>query len=114
MAAVLIVDYFAGARHGTPGQRWDLSAGAASRWAMLVPWAVGFVVYQLINPGYVSWWASAWTSFGHDIGFTPAGWMSASILSFCAAGIVTLLVRGLAKADIVPLLVRGLVKLVRH
>jgi nucleobase:cation symporter-1, NCS1 family len=93
MAAVLIVDYFFGAG----GQRWDLSADAASRWAMLVPWAVGFVVYQLINPGYVSWWASAWTSFGQDIGFTPASWMSASILSFCAAGIVTLMVRGLTK-----------------
>lgn len=96
MAAVLIVDYFAGPLFGR-GQRWDLSADAASRWAMLVPWAVGFVVYQLINPGYISWWASAWTSFGQDIGFTPASWMSASILSFCAAGIVTLLVRGLAK-----------------
>jgi hypothetical protein len=64
---------------------------------MLLPWAVGFVIYQLINPGYVSWWASAWSSFGHSIGFTPASWMSASILSFCAAGIVTLLVRGTAK-----------------
>jgi nucleobase:cation symporter-1, NCS1 family len=97
MAAVLIVDYFSGPLFGERGQRWDLSADAASRWAMLVPWAVGFVVYQLINPGYVSWWASAWTSFGQDIGFTVESWMSASILSFCAAGMVTLLVRGLAK-----------------
>jgi hypothetical protein len=64
---------------------------------MLLPWAVGFVIYQLINPGYVSWWASAWSSFGRSIGFTPASWMSASILSFCAAGIMTLLVRGTAK-----------------
>jgi NCS1 family nucleobase:cation symporter-1 len=90
LAAVLIADYFSGA----PG-RWDLSAGARSRWVMLLPWAVGFVLYQLINPGYVSWWASAWISFGQDIGFTPASWMSASILSFCAAGAVTLLVRGM-------------------
>ena len=64
---------------------------------MLLPWAVGFVVYQLINPGYVSWWASAWSSFGRAIGFTPASWMSASILSFCAAGLVTLLVRGMTR-----------------
>jgi len=91
MAAVLIVDYFA-----PPRRHWDLSAAARSRWIMLLPWAAGFVVYQLINPGYVSWWASAWSSFGRDIGFTPASWMSASILSFCAAGIVTLLVRGIA------------------
>jgi hypothetical protein len=64
---------------------------------MLLPWAAGFVVYQLINPGYVSWWASAWSAFGHDVGFTPAAWMSASILSFCTAGILTLLVSGVAR-----------------
>jgi purine-cytosine permease-like protein len=101
MSAVLITDYFAdyfAAPHGEArGHGWDLSASARSRWPMLLPWAVGFVIYQLINPGYVSWWASAWSSFGHDIGFTPASWMSASILSFCAAGIMTLLVRGMAK-----------------
>jgi nucleobase:cation symporter-1, NCS1 family len=86
MSAVMITDYFA-----TPGRRWDLSVTARSRWLMLVPWAAGFVTYQLINPGYVSWWASAWASFGHDIGFTPASWMSASILSFCVAAVLTLL-----------------------
>jgi putative hydroxymethylpyrimidine transporter CytX len=96
MSAVLIADYFADYL-AVPRRLWDLSADARSRWSMLLPWAVGFVIYQLINPGYVSWWASAWSSFGHDIGFTPAGWMSASILSFCAAGIMTLLVRGTAR-----------------
>jgi len=84
LSAVLIADYFVVSRG-----RWDLSAAARSRWLMLVPWAAGFVTYQLVNPGYVSWWASAWTSFGHDIGFTPVGWMSASILSFAVAAAVT-------------------------
>ncbi len=92
MTAVLITDYFVVSRG-----RWDLSAAARSRWLMLLPWAVGFVTYQLINPGYVSWWASAWTSFGHDIGFTAASWMSASILSFAVAAAVTLLVGGLTR-----------------
>jgi putative hydroxymethylpyrimidine transporter CytX len=96
MSAVLIADYFADYL-AVPRRQWDLSADARSRWSMLLPWAAGFVIYQLINPGYVSWWASAWSSFGHDIGFTPASWMSASILSFCAAGIMTLLVRGTAR-----------------
>jgi nucleobase:cation symporter-1, NCS1 family len=86
MSAVLIVDYFV-----VSGRNWDLSAAARSRWLMLVPWAAGFVTYQLINPGYVSWWASGWTSIGHAIGFTPATWMSASILSFGVAAVITLL-----------------------
>ena len=92
MSAVLIADYFAVSRG-----RWDLSVAARSRWLMLLPWAAGFVTYQLINPGYVSWWAAGWTSFGRDIGFTPASWMSASILSFTVAAAVTLTVGGLAR-----------------
>ncbi len=92
MSAVLIADYFV-----PPRRHWDLSATARSRWLMLLPWAAGFVTYQLINPGYVSWWASAWTSFGHDIGFTPASWMSASILSFCVAAAITMLVGWLTR-----------------
>jgi len=98
MSAVLITDYFlVSGRHGFSGQHWDLSAAARSRWLMLVPWAAGFVTYQLINPGYVSWWVSAWTSFGRGIGFTPASWMSASILSFAVAAVITLLAGGLTR-----------------
>jgi NCS1 family nucleobase:cation symporter-1 len=91
LSAVLIADYFLASRG-----HWDLSAAARSRWLMLLPWAAGFVTYQLINPGYVSWWAAAWTSFGHDLGFTPASWMSASILSFAVAAVITPIVTALA------------------
>jgi NCS1 family nucleobase:cation symporter-1 len=92
MTAVLIMDYFVVSRRG-----WDLSASAPSRWLMLPPWAAGFVTYQLINPGYVSWWASAWTSIGHAIGFTPDSWMSASIMSFAVAAVITLATGALAR-----------------
>ena len=92
MSAVLIADYFV-----VSGRHWDLSAASRSRWLMLLPWAAGFVTYQLINPGYVSWWASAWTSIGHAIGFTPASWMSASILSFAVAAVITLLTGALTR-----------------
>ena len=92
MTAVLITDYFI-----VSGRRWDLSVTARSRWLMLLPWAAGFVTYQLINPGYVSWWVSAWTSVGRLIGFTPASWMSASILSFAVAAVITLLLGGLVR-----------------
>jgi NCS1 family nucleobase:cation symporter-1 len=85
LSAVLITDYYVIARGD-----WDVSQQAGTRWLMLVPWAAGFVSYQLINPGYVSWWASAWTTLAAWIGFTPASWMSASILSFAVAAVITL------------------------
>jgi putative hydroxymethylpyrimidine transporter CytX len=83
LSAVLIVDFrLVGAA------RWDLSRRAPTRWSMLVAWAVGFVVYQLINPGYIGWWVSMWGHVTQAIGFTPAGWMSASILSFLVAAVL--------------------------
>ncbi len=92
MFAVLVVDFFILSKG-----RWDLSARAPSRWIMLVPWAAGFVVYQLINPGYISWWVAAWAQIAHLIRFTPASWMSASILSFCVAAAATLAIGGITR-----------------
>jgi nucleobase:cation symporter-1, NCS1 family len=92
MCAVFIADFFILAKG-----HWDVSATARTRWLMALPWAAGFVTYQFINPGYVSWWASAWTSAAHAVGFTPASWMSASICSFAVAAVATLAVGGLAR-----------------
>jgi nucleobase:cation symporter-1, NCS1 family len=86
MSAVLIIDFFVLARG-----RWDLSSRAPTRWLMLLAWAAGFVTYQLINPGYVSWWVSIWSAIARAVGFTPASWMSASICSFAVAAVATLL-----------------------
>jgi putative hydroxymethylpyrimidine transporter CytX len=91
MFGVLVVDFFVLARGS-----WDLSTRSPARYAMLIPWAVGFVTYQLINPGYISWWVAAWTRFGHAIGFRPESWMSASICSFVVAGLLTVIGGGLA------------------
>ncbi len=85
LAGVLAVDYFVVSQ-----RQWDLSESAPLRWLMLVPWLVGFVIYQLVNPGYVDWWARAWSRVDSWLGFTPASWMSASILSFAVAAVVTL------------------------
>jgi len=93
MFAVLVVDYFAfSGRHG-----WDLTPTARPRWVMLAPWAAGFVTYQLIYPGQVSWWATAWGEIGHAIGFTAQPWMSASLLSFVVAAAATALLGGAAQ-----------------
>ncbi|HEY7925879.1 MAG TPA: cytosine permease [Candidatus Dormibacteraeota bacterium] len=88
MVAVFLVDYFL--LHGR--RAWDCSYDAPPRWAMLVPWALGFCTYQMVNPGSVSWWASAWSSAQRAIGFTPPTWMSASVTSFVVAAAATLVV----------------------
>jgi purine-cytosine permease-like protein len=88
MFAVFAVDYFLlGGR-----TRWNTAVDAPNRWRMLLPWASGFVAYQLVNPGSVSAWASFWTSVAGRVGFTPATWMSASIVSFVVAAALTALV----------------------
>jgi len=85
MSAVFIVDFFV-LSHG----RWNLSSRAPRRLTMLVPWAAGFVAYQLINPGYISWWVSLWTNVDRLIDFRAASWMSASLCSFFVAAAATL------------------------
>jgi putative hydroxymethylpyrimidine transporter CytX len=81
---VFAVDYFLISRG-----RWDVTAAAPQRWVMLLPWGAGFVAYQLLNPGYLDWWASMWRHVQHWLHFTPTSWMSASIISFAVAALVT-------------------------
>jgi putative hydroxymethylpyrimidine transporter CytX len=92
LTAVLLVDYFIGRR-----RRWDVSEAAPARWVMVVPWVVGFVVYQAVNPGYVGWWVDRWTTVDRWLHFTPQTWMSASLLSFGVAALLTLPVTALAR-----------------
>lgn len=85
MFAVFAVRYFWRGGHRT----WDTSTSARPQWTMLAPWLIGFLVYQLINPGQVGWWVTAWTHVQTWLHFTPESWMSASVLSFVAAGLIT-------------------------
>jgi NCS1 family nucleobase:cation symporter-1 len=72
--------------------RWDVSEDAPTRWVMLVPWITGFVVYQLVNPGFVSWWATFWMTRRAQLGIAIPTWMSASIMSFLVAALLTLVI----------------------
>jgi len=90
--AVVLVDWFFVSKG-----KWDLSETAKLRTWTIVPWAVGFVVYQLINPGSASIWSKLWINVDTAIHFTPAPWMSASIFSFLSAGLITMLVGPLAQ-----------------
>jgi putative hydroxymethylpyrimidine transporter CytX len=89
---VFAVDYF-----GISRGNWDVSAAAPQRWVMLLPWLAGFVAYQLLNPGYVHWWAAMWRHIQHWLHFTPPSWMSASIVSFAVAALVTVPVGALRR-----------------
>jgi purine-cytosine permease-like protein len=85
LTAVFLVDYFLGR-----GRRaWDTSDRAPARWPMVLPWLAGFAVYQLIYPGGISWWVSAWQWIAARLHFTPADWMSASVGSFVVAALLT-------------------------
>jgi undecaprenyl-phosphate 4-deoxy-4-formamido-L-arabinose transferase len=95
LLGVLAVDWFVVSR-----QRWDLSESAPVRWSMIVPWALGFIAYQLINPGYVDWWVRGWAHVRAWLHFTPTDWMSASLLSFLVAAAATLLTGVLARARV--------------
>ena len=53
------------------------------------------VIYQFINPGYISWWVTMWGHVASSVGFTAQSWMSASILSFVVAAVVTLAIGGI-------------------
>jgi putative hydroxymethylpyrimidine transporter CytX len=84
LLGVFVVDYFL-LRRGC----WDLSESAPTRALMLIPWVVGFAVYQLINPGYIGPWSRMWGHVQVWLHFSPSSWMSASLISFAVAAAVT-------------------------
>jgi putative hydroxymethylpyrimidine transporter CytX len=85
LLGVLVVDWFVVSR-----RQWDLGTAVRSRWGTLVAWLLGFLAYQLINPGYVEWWARIWRHVDEWLHFTPTNWMSASIISFAVAAVAAL------------------------
>ena len=87
LAAVLIVTFF------TQRRPWDTSANAPARPWLLLPWAVGFAAYQLVQTTELStWWEERWGDARTALHFTKQLWMSASLLSFAVAGVATLVV----------------------
>jgi putative hydroxymethylpyrimidine transporter CytX len=79
------VDYYVLRR-----RQWDTTERARPRWEMLVPWLAGFVAYQLVNPGGVSWWSKFWIDRQQDLHLTVPSWASASLLSLGVAAALAL------------------------
>ncbi len=84
------------------GKGWDVGPDAPARWWFLAPWAAGFVVYQLVNPGIVGWWQRFWLARADDIGFIPPTWLSASLASFAVAAGLTLLLGAAVRRRTAP------------
>ncbi|GII77672.1 cytosine permease [Sphaerisporangium rufum] len=94
MFAVLAVDYFllGGAA------RWDTSERAPSRWAMTVPWLLGFAAYWLVTAtSTVTWWDGIWAAAREALGFHRQDWMNAALAAFLVAGLLTLLAGRVAR-----------------
>ncbi len=72
------------------GRGWDTSAEAPARPGMLLAWLIGFLCYQLINPGSIAYWSDFWTSAGTRLHTLGLSWLSASIASFAVAVLVAL------------------------
>jgi putative hydroxymethylpyrimidine transporter CytX len=91
LVAVFVLTYFV-----LPRGAWDTSDTARARPALLLPWAAGFVAYQLTLPtwfaGPGAGWTAWWGARQADLGIDPANGWSASLVSLAVAAVLTLVV----------------------
>jgi putative hydroxymethylpyrimidine transporter CytX len=102
LAVVLVTDFYLvrALTYGRVGAGYDVREPGRNRWLLVLPWAVGFVAYQLVNPGLVAGWTDWWLDLRVALGLQPPGWLSASVAAAVAAFVATLVVA-------VPLAVRA-------
>jgi len=89
LVAVFSIAYFL-----TPRGQWDVSDTARARPLFLLPWAAGFVAYQLTLPTYFQGpgaaWTAWWTARQADLGISASNGWSASVVSLAVAAVLTL------------------------
>jgi putative hydroxymethylpyrimidine transporter CytX len=88
LLGVLVADFFLLGH----GRDWNLDRTAPSRWGTVAAWVIGFAAYQLIRPSDIGWWSTGWVRIAGWLHFTPADWMSASLLSFAVAVLATVMI----------------------
>lgn len=87
LAGVLVVAY-----HLVPRGAWDTSDTAPARPLLLLPWAAGFIAYQLTLPTYfdgTAGWTSWWAARQADLGISATNGLSASLVSLTVATLLT-------------------------
>ena len=91
LVGVFVVAYFA-----VPRGAWNVSDTAPARPWLLLPWAAGFVAYQLTLPTYFdgpgAGWTAWWSARQADLGIDPANGWSASLVSLAVAALLTAVV----------------------
>lgn len=101
---VPLVGVFVVAYYLVPHQTWDVSERAPARPWLLLPWAAGFVAYQLTLPTHFTdtfaGWTQWWTARQADLGIPEANGLSASLVSLAVAALLTVVV-------CLPQIVRG-------
>ena len=80
--------YDVGALYERDGAYWY---AAGINWPLIAAWAIGFLTYNWINPGTVSWWSGWMTSLlGEWLSLpTASSWLGASLTSFVVAAAAT-------------------------
>ena len=91
LAGVLVVAYYL-----VPRGAWDVSESSPGRPLLLLPWAAGFVAYQLTLPTYFAGpgagWTAWWSARQADLGISATSGLSASLVSLTVATVLTALV----------------------
>ncbi|MCA1712903.1 MAG: cytosine permease [Actinobacteria bacterium] len=91
LAAMLVVAYYL-----VPRGAWDTSEQAPARPLLLLPWAAGFVAYQLTLPTYFdgvgAGWTTWWSARQADLHISATNGLSASLVSLSVAAALTALV----------------------
>ena len=97
LAGVLVVAYYL-----VPRGAWDVSADSPGRPLLLLPWAAGFVAYQLTLPtafsGPGAGWTAWWSARQADLGISATNGLSASLVALSVATALTALVLVPARA----------------
>ncbi|TWD80761.1 putative hydroxymethylpyrimidine transporter CytX [Kribbella amoyensis] len=86
--AVAIADFFVVNR-----MRWNVTDTARFRWQPAAAWLVGFVAYQLVNPGTVSGWSTFWLDLQQRLfnGHPVPGWLGATYTSIVVSMVAAVL-----------------------
>jgi putative hydroxymethylpyrimidine transporter CytX len=91
LIGVFLVTYWLLPRGG-----WDTSDTAPARPLFLLPWAAGFLAYQLTLPTYFAGpgagWTAWWGARQADLGIDPANGWSASLIGLAVAAGLTVVV----------------------